>query len=73
MRCWVVKDENKVHFKFQPDNPEESRVLDDLLNFNWKQENFPISNDRDKKVSDGATQTAILHGHESERTISVKL
>lgn len=73
MRFWVEKNNNIVYLKFQPDTQLESIILDELLGFDWKQTSIPISGERDKKVEDGASQTATLDGHESQRTIVVEL
>ncbi|HTW97085.1 MAG TPA: hypothetical protein VMD74_05525 [Candidatus Methylomirabilis sp.] len=73
MRRWVVKGASGVAVKFQPDNPEESRQLDELLGFSPSMSRVEISDNRDLSVADGARQAAYLTGHEAERTIFIPL
>ncbi len=75
MRYWVEIDKKTgtAYVNFQTDNHLENIILDELLEFNWIQSEVPISGERDKKVKDGALQTARLIGHESQRTIIIKI
>jgi hypothetical protein len=73
MRIWVEKRNKKIFVNFQPDSKEEERALDKLLGMDKGLTPRQLSGERDRTVRQGALQTAVLGGHESQRWIDISL